>query len=66
MDIQGQVEKMGFEIEIDNREKHSRIENATEYYENLNDKVTVKELQFGDYIFNQQVVYELKTISDLV
>ena len=66
MDIQGQVEKMGFEIEIDNREKHSRIENAIEYYKELNDIVTVKELQFGDYIFNNQVVFELKTISDFV
>ena len=57
---------MGFEITIDNREKHSRIENAIEYYKELNDIVTVKELQFGDYIFNNQVVFELKTISDFV
>lgn len=57
---------MGFHIQIDNREKHSRIENATEYYKQQNDTVVVKELPFGDYIFDNQVVFEYKTIKDFV
>lgn len=53
-------------IKIDNREKHSRIEHALEYYTDLGDNVHVQELPFGDYIFEDQVVYEYKTISDFV
>ena len=52
------------DILIDNREKHSRIENAIEYYKG--DNVTVKELPFGDYIFENQVVFEFKTLVDFV
>lgn len=51
-------------IQIDNREKHSRIEHAKKYYKN--DEIQVKELQFGDYIFENQVVFEYKTLSDFV
>ena len=54
------------DIFVDNREKRSRIEHAREYYKKQNDNVTVKELPFGDYIFDNQVVYEYKTISDFV
>lgn len=57
---------MGFYIKVDNREKHSRIEHATEYYTDLGDTVHVQELPFGDYIFDDQVVFEYKTISDFV
>lgn len=53
-------------VEIDNREKHSRIEHAVEYFEHFNDDVTVKELPFGDYIFDRQVVFEYKSLSDFV
>ena len=53
-------------VEIDNREKYSRIEHAIEHYTKLNDEVKVKELAFGDYIFEKQVVFEYKTISDFV
>jgi ERCC4-type nuclease len=54
------------EIVLDNREKHSRIENAKKYYENLGDIVSVKELPFGDYIFENKVVFEYKTLSDFI
>ena len=58
---------MGFEILVDDREKHSRIEHAVEFYtDNYNDNVHVQFLPFGDYIFNNQVVFEYKTIKDFV
>lgn len=53
-------------IKIDNREKHSRIEHATEYYTKLGDMVHVQELPFGDYIFDDQVVFEYKTLQDFI
>ena len=51
-------------IEIDNREKKTRIRNAKEYY--MDHEVTCKELPFGDYIFEKQVAFEWKTISDFI
>lgn len=57
---------MGFYIKVDNREKHSRQENAKEYYTQLGDEVHIQELPFGDYIFDDQVVFEYKTLSDFV
>ena len=57
---------MGFHIKVDNREKHSRQENAKEYYTQLGDEVHIQELPFGDYIFDDQVVFEYKTLSDFV
>ena len=57
---------MGFYIKVDNREKHSRQENAKEYYTHLGDEVHIQELPFGDYIFDDQVVFEYKTLSDFV
>lgn len=53
-------------VEIDNREKQSRIEHAKEYYESQSDEVQVKELSFGDYIFDKKVVFEFKSLSDFV
>ena len=53
-------------VEIDNREKHSRIENAREYFGSQGDDVIIKELPFGDYIFEKQVAFEFKSISDFV
>ena len=57
---------MGFYIKVDNREKHSRQENAKEYYTQLGDEVHIQELPFGDYIFDDQVVFEYKILSDFV
>lgn len=57
---------MGFNVQIDNREKYSRKENAKHYYEEQGDQVIIKELAFGDYIFNNEVVFEYKTIKDFV
>ena len=57
---------MGFEVKIDHREKYSRIEHAMEYFSAQNDDVKVKELAFGDYIFDNKVVFEYKTIRDFV
>lgn len=54
------------DIRIDDREKTSRIEHAQEYYEGQNDNVNIQQLPFGDYIFNDQVVFEYKTITDFV
>lgn len=52
-------------ITIDSREKN-RIKSATEYYTQQGLTVTVAEEQTGDYIFNNQVVFEFKTIPDFV
>ena len=48
---------------IDSRET-KRIKSATRYYENLDYKVTVSTLDTGDYLFNNKVVYEFKTMND--
>lgn len=53
-------------VQIDNREKKSRIQHATQYYKDQNDTVEVKELPFGDYIFEKQVVFEYKTLTDFI
>ncbi len=53
-------------VKIDFREKQLRIKKASEYYKKQNDIVHVQELPFGDYIFEDQVVFEYKTISDFV
>ena len=52
-------------ITIDSREQ-KRIKSATEYYEKQGLEVEVKEEQTGDYIFNDKVVFEFKTIPDFV
>jgi ERCC4-type nuclease len=52
-------------ITIDSREK-DRIQSATEYYTQQGLEVEVKEEQIGDYIFNDKVVFEFKTIPDFV
>ena len=48
---------------IDSRET-KRIKSATRYYENLDYEVTVSTLDTGDYLFNNKVVYEFKTMND--
>lgn len=53
------------QITIDNREQ-SRIKSATEYYTKQGHTVSVENLEVGDYIFDNKVVFEFKTISDFV
>ena len=52
-------------LTIDSREQ-SRIQSATEYYKQQGLTVEVKEEQVGDYIFDDKVVFEFKTIADFV
>ena len=52
-------------IVIDSREQ-TRIQSATEYYNKQGVDVEVKEEQIGDYIFNDKVVFEFKTIADFI
>ena len=52
-------------ITIDTREQN-RIKTATEYYKQQGHEVEIQEEQVGDYIFNEKVVFEFKTISDFV
>ena len=53
-------------VEIDYREKHSRKEHAKQFYNNLGDEVVIKELAFGDFVFENQVVFEFKVLSDFI
>ena len=48
---------------IDSRET-KRIKSATKYYEKLGYEVSVSTLPTGDYLFNNQVIYEFKTMAD--
>ena len=52
-------------VTIDTREQN-RIKTATEYYKQQGLEVEVKELETGDYLFNDKVVFEFKTIADYV
>ena len=52
-------------IQISDKEQ-SRIKTATEYYTRQGHEVEVTNLEIGDYIFNEQVVFEFKTIPDFV
>lgn len=52
-------------VQISDKEQ-SRIQSATEYYESQGLDVEVCNLEIGDYIFDHQVVFEFKTISDFV
>ena len=52
-------------LTIDSREQ-GRIKSATEYYEQQGLTVEVQEEQVGDYIFQDKVVFEFKTIADFV
>ena len=55
-----------FKVEIDHRENTPRIIKARQYYESQGGTVHVKELLVGDYIFNNQVCFEYKTLTDFV
>ena len=52
-------------VVIDSREQ-SRIQSATDYFKSQGLEVEVKEEQIGDYIFNDSVVFEFKTVVDFV
>lgn len=52
-------------LTIDSREQN-RIQTATEYYTKQGLTINVAEEQTGDYIFNDKVVFEFKTIPDFV
>ena len=52
-------------VTIDTREQ-DRIDTATTFYEKQGLEVEVKELEMGDYIFNDKVCYEFKTVGDFV
>lgn len=57
---------MTYHIRIDDREKQSRIQKATEYFTEQGDTVSVEHLDIGDYIINNKVVFEYKSLSDFV
>ena len=52
-------------IQISDKEQ-SRIKTATEYYKQQGHEVTTENLEIGDYIFNNQVCFEFKTIPDFI
>lgn len=53
-------------IQIDNRE-HKRIEEILKYYENIDDcECSVETLPVGDIIFEEEIVFEWKTIPDFI
>ena len=52
-------------ITIDNREQ-DRIQSATTYYKKQGLEVKVSELPTGDYLFDDKVCFEFKTVPDFV
>ena len=48
---------------IDTHE-YKRVKSATKYYENLGYDVSVSTLDTGDFLFNDDVVFEFKTMMD--
>lgn len=52
-------------VQIDSREKN-RVKSASEYYKSQGLDVEVCELEVGDYLFDNQVVFEMKLIPDFV
>ena len=52
-------------IQISDKEQ-SRIKSASEYYKDQGHEVEVTNLQIGDYIFDNKVAFEFKTIADFV
>ena len=56
---------MKLTIQISDKEQN-RIKTATEYYTQQGLNVEVTNLEIGDYIFNNQVVFEFKTTADFI
>lgn len=57
------------ELLIDNREHKKRIDNLQNFISNEDIKSNVKQLNTGDYIFdngNTKVAFEYKTVNDLI
>lgn len=52
-------------IQISDKEQ-DRIKTATTYYTKQGCEVEVANLEIGDYIFNNQVAFEFKTVADFV
>ena len=52
-------------VQIDFREK-DRVNSATKYFKKQGLETEVCELEVGDYLFNDQVCFEYKTIPDFV
>ena len=52
-------------VKIDFREK-DRIQSATEYFKKQGLEVEVCELEVGDFLFDDQVCFEFKLVSDFV
>ena len=57
---------MSYNVVIDNREKYSRKINALKFFKSKQDYVKIDELQIGDFLFNDTVVFEYKDLSDFV
>ena len=53
------------QIQISDKEQ-SRIQSAKEYYLKQGHTVSVENLEIGDYLFDNKVVFEFKTIPDFV
>lgn len=54
------------DILIDSREGKQRTRNATNYYTKQGHTVNIGKLECGDYIFNDKVCFEYKTIDDFI
>lgn len=52
-------------VEISDKEQ-SRIPIAEEYFQELGCTTEVKNLEIGDYVFNNKVAFEYKTIADFI
>ena len=56
---------MGMDIKIDTREK-TRKDRAKYFYQQKGHNVSTEKLDVGDYVFNDEVVYEYKQIADFI
>lgn len=52
-------------VAISDKEQ-SRIPQAEKYYQELGLEVTVENLQYGDYVFDNKVAVEYKTMADFI
>ena len=52
-------------VQISDKEQN-RIPEATKYFQSLDLETEVTNLQYGDYVFNDQVAFEYKTMSDFI
>ena len=52
-------------VQISDKEQN-RIEPATQYFKELGLTVEITNLQYGDYVFDNKVAFEYKTIADFI